>query len=82
MHEAAAGLSRLAEEVGTSPATLAVAWVAAHPTGPMPIISARNVKQLQPSLDAIDFAMTPEIYERVSALSIAPPPATDRLEEA
>jgi aryl-alcohol dehydrogenase-like predicted oxidoreductase len=82
MHEAAAGLSRLAEEVGTSPATLAVAWVAAHPTGPMPIISARDTVQLQPSLDALDFAMTPEIYDRISALSITPPPATDRLEEA
>lgn len=82
MRETAAGLARLAEEVGTSPATLAVAWVAAHPTGPIPIISARNVAQLKPSLDAIEFPMTPELRDRISALSITPPPATDRLEEA
>jgi len=82
MRETAAGLARLAEEIGTSPATLAVAWVAAHPAGPMPIISARNVAQLRPSLDAIDFPMTAELHDRISALSVTPPPATDRLEEA
>jgi aryl-alcohol dehydrogenase-like predicted oxidoreductase len=82
MREAARGLSELAAELGTHPATLAVAWVAAHPTGPSPIISARSAAQLAPSLAALDFEMSPELYARLSALMPAPPPATDRLEEA
>ncbi|MHA6264849.1 aldo/keto reductase [Arenibacterium sp. CAU 1754] len=81
MHAAASDLARLAADLGTDPATLAVAWVAAHPTAPMPIISARNARQLAPSLAALGFDMAPDLYDRVSALSPAPPPATDRTEE-
>lgn len=81
MHEAAAGLSEIAAELGTDPATLAVAWVATHPAGPMPILSARSVAQLRPSLAALDFPMDAALRARLSALSPAPPPATDRLEE-
>ena len=82
MHAAAAALSGLATELGTHPATLAVAWVAAHPAHPSPIISAASVGQLAPSLDAQTFPMPAELYARLSALSPSPPPATDRLEEA
>jgi aryl-alcohol dehydrogenase-like predicted oxidoreductase len=81
MHAAATGLRDIAAERGLHPATLAVAWVAMHPTAPSPIISARSVAQLQPSLDALTFDMTPELYARITALSATPPPATDRLEE-
>ncbi|SFA87631.1 Predicted oxidoreductase [Poseidonocella pacifica] len=82
MHRAASDLVKLALEVGTHPATLAVAWVAAHQTTPMPIISARTAGQLKPSLDALSFEMSPELYRRVSDIAPAPAPATDRLEEA
>lgn len=82
MHQTAAALSTLAAELGTEPATLAVAWVMAHATRPAPIISARSVAQLQPSLSAADFTITPELYGRITALSPTPAPATDRLEEA
>lgn len=81
MHEAAAGLTDMAHEIGLSPATLAVAWAAAHPARPSPIISARSVEQLGPSLAAESFNMTPELYAQITALSVSPPPATDRLEE-
>ena len=82
MSEAAAGLVAAAREIGVSPATLAVAWVARHPGVFGPIISARSVEQLRPSLDAMNFAMEDALYARLSALSPAPPPPTDRLEEA
>ena len=81
MHQAAADLTALAAEIGTHPATLAVAWVAAHPARPSPIISAHAVGQLAPSLAAANFDMTAALYARLSALSPTPPPATDRLEE-
>lgn len=70
-----------AKEKGIKPATLAVAWVMAHPAITAPIIGARNLAQLQDSLAALDVTMTPEWRAEISALSIEPPPATDRLEE-
>jgi aryl-alcohol dehydrogenase-like predicted oxidoreductase len=82
MHETARDLTVLASELGTDPATLAVAWVKTHPTAPHPIISARSATQLAPSLAAQSFEMTSDLYDQISALSITPPPATDRLDEA
>lgn len=81
MHETAQELSAIAADLGTSPATLAVAWVAAHPAQPSPIVSARSTAQLMPSLAAESFDMTPELYKKITALSMTPTPATDRLEE-
>jgi aryl-alcohol dehydrogenase-like predicted oxidoreductase len=46
-----------------------------------PIIGARNVEQLQPSLAAAELDMTDALYAEVTALSRTPPPATDRFEE-
>jgi len=82
MHDCAADLAGMATNLGTDPATLAVAWAARHPAGAMPIISARSVEQLGPSLAAADYALDDALYAQISALSITPPPATDRLEEA
>lgn len=82
MHEAAAGLAALAAEAGTHPATLAVAWVARHAGIWGPIVSGRAASQLAPSLAAIDYPMDDTLYDRISALAPAPPPANDRLEEA
>ena len=80
MADTAAALAELATGTGTTAATLAVAWVAAHPAAPVPIVSARSAEQLAPSLAALDFPMPPDLYARIAALSPAPPPATDRTE--
>lgn len=69
-----------ARERGVDPATLAVAWAMAHPAVTAPIIGARNVTQLEASLQASDFALSPEWREEISALSYQPAPATDRSE--
>ncbi|MEM6372941.1 MAG: aldo/keto reductase [Pseudomonadota bacterium] len=82
MRDAARGLSALADELQTDAATLAVAWAMAHPARPRPIISARSAEQLAPSLAALAFEMTADLYARITALSVTPPPATDRIEEA
>ncbi len=82
MRDAARGLGEIAAEIGVHPASLAVAWVAAHPARPSPIVSARSVAQLAPSLAATGVEMGPALYRRLAALTPAPPPATDRLEEA
>jgi aryl-alcohol dehydrogenase-like predicted oxidoreductase len=80
-YETAERFAAHAQERGLHPATLAVAWVMAHPGVTAPIIGARNVEQLESSLAAVDVEMTPERRAEISALSIEPPPATDRLEE-
>jgi len=77
----AAEFKALADEVGVHPVTLAVAWVARHPVVTSPLIGARDVKQLEPALAAADFSMDDSLYERITALSNTPPPATDRNEE-
>ena len=82
MHQAATGLAALASEMGTHPATLAVAWVMSCPITPViPLISARDAAQLASSLAALSLPMTADLRARLSALYPAPPPATDRLEE-
>ena len=69
-----------AAEHGLPPATLAVAWVMSNPAITAPIIGARNVEQLEPSLAALDVDMTPQWRNEISALSVTPAPATDRAE--
>lgn len=81
MAKTATGLAQLGQDIGVDPATLAVAWVAASPFAPSPIISARNAAQLAPSLAAINYSLSDDLYARITALSLTPPPATDRLEE-
>lgn len=81
MPRTAEALMQIGTELGVDPATLAVAWVAAGPLSAQPIISARSAEQLRPSLAAMTFEMSPELYARLTALSPTPPPATDRIEE-
>ncbi|TFH10587.1 MAG: aldo/keto reductase [Candidatus Atribacteria bacterium] len=80
-YETAERFEVLAREQGVSPATLAVAWVGAHPAITAPIIGARNLEQLEDSLAAADFDMPLKLYAEIAALSPMPPPATDRTEE-
>lgn len=82
MHETAKELYKLGAETGVHSATLAVSWVARNPGVTHPIISARSVEQLKPSLDAISLTLSDELYDRITSLSRQPAPATDRLEEA
>ena len=81
-YQTAAAFTAHAHERGLHPATLAVAWVMAHPAITAPIIGARNLAQLEASLAALDVTLTADWYAEISALSTAPPPAHDRLEEA
>lgn len=79
--ETAGKFTELANAKGVHPVSLAVAWAAAHPAVTCPIIGARSLEQLQPSLDSTAIDMTPELHAEIAALGRTPPPATDRLEE-
>lgn len=69
-----------ARSKGIHPATLAVAWAGSHPAVTAPIIGARNMEQLEPSLAALELSLDEEMRGEIAALSPAPPPATDRSE--
>ncbi len=81
VYDVAERFTAFAKARGVHPVSLAVAWAAAHPDVTCPIIGARSLEQLQPSLDSVDIDMTDELRAEISALSRTPPPATDRLEE-
>ncbi|MGB0506547.1 MAG: aldo/keto reductase [Pikeienuella sp.] len=80
-HDAAARFTALAADKGIHPMTLAVAWSAAHPAITTPIIGARSMEQLPAQLAAADLDMTAELRAEITALSLTPPPATDRLDD-
>ena len=81
MYEAANNLQKIAQDLNHDPIALAVAWVSYNDAITAPIISARNLKQLNPSLDAANITFDKRMYDLISELSPTPPPATDRLEE-
>lgn len=80
-HQTTERFCAYAAQMGLSPVTLAVAWVKAHPAITAPIIGARNLEQLEPSLAAGDYEMPAEQWQEISNLTPPVPVATDRDEE-
>ncbi len=80
-YEVADRLAAYAQGRGYHPATLAVAWVMTNSALTAPIVGARNLEQLEPSLQAAEINMTPEWRAELTALAPEPPSATDRSEE-
>ena len=81
VYETAGKFTRFAHDMDVHPVSLAVAWAAAHPAITCPIIGARNLEQLEPSLNSVEIDMPPALRAEISALSRTPALATDRLEE-
>lgn len=79
--DVASDFSEYANSKNIHHVSLAVAWAGANPAVTCPIIGARSLEQLQPSLESVDIDMTEEMYSEIASLSRTPPPATDRLEE-
>ena len=80
-YEIAEKFCALAAELGHAPATLAVAWVASHPSVTSVLVGGRDVEQLAPTLAANSLVLDEATRAKISALSPEPPPATDRNEE-
>lgn len=81
IYETAEKFTALADGQNIHPVSLAVKWVASNSAVTCPIVGARNLEQLRPSLESANINMSKELYERIAALSPTPAPATDRLEE-
>lgn len=82
-YELAERFSAFAAARGLPPVALAIAWVASHPAVTAPLIGARNLAQLEGSLEALALMerFDEGLRAEISALSEEPPPATDRNEE-
>ena len=62
------------KQKGLHPVSTAVAWVGAHPAITAPIIGARNLEQLQDSLNSVRIEMTSALRSEITNLSRTPPP--------
>lgn len=71
--EAIAAYCALAGELGVSPATLALAFVASRSFVASTIIGATTLAQLEEDLAAFDFAITPEIAAKIDAIHLRYP---------
>jgi len=59
----------LAGEAGLEPATLAVAWVLAHPAVTSPLVGASRPEQLKASVAALDVKLDPGLKAKLDELS-------------
>jgi aryl-alcohol dehydrogenase-like predicted oxidoreductase len=64
-------LDEIAAETGTSPAQVALAWLAAQPAIAAPIASARTPEQVDELIGAMTLELSAEQAERLSAASAA-----------
>ena len=62
-------LTRIAEDAGVSPVTLAVAWVLANPAITAPIVGASGAEQLDASLAAAEYKVDPDLKSRLDDLT-------------
>ncbi len=66
---------------GYNPAALAIKWANSHNDITSCIVGARDIKQLQSNLQALNINMTKELRDTITSFSFEPFPAHDRLEE-
>ena len=62
-------LAKVANELGRSPAQVALNWVANRPAVSSVIIGATKIQQLQDNLTALDFAIPAELKKRLDEIS-------------
>jgi aryl-alcohol dehydrogenase-like predicted oxidoreductase len=62
-------LVKLAADNGIAPATLAVAWVLAHPAVTAPLVGASKPEQLRASIAAVDLTLDPTLKAHLDELT-------------
>ncbi len=62
---------QLAADHGIDPATLAIAWVLAHPAVTAPLVGASKPEQLKASLAAVDLQLDPKLKAQLDELTHA-----------
>ncbi len=82
IRDAVSNFNALARNFGLSPASLAIAWAASHPSVTAPLIGTRTPEQLAEGLAALDIREREELWASLTGLLPALAPATDRSEES
>ena len=72
----AQGLQKVADRLGAAPATVALAWLLHRPAPVIPIVGARNLKQMDQNLACVDLELDADTLAELDALS--PPAPTSR----
>ncbi len=67
--EIAQEVRAVAEEVGSTPSQIALAWTLANPTVVSPVMGARTLAQAQENLGALDVVLSPEQLDRLNRVS-------------
>lgn len=67
-----AELIAVADEMGTTPARLAIAWLRAKSDRTIPIIGARSVRHIRDNLAAADLVVPDDVMARLDAVSAIP----------
>lgn len=77
LNERAVAIARevqtVADELGTHPGAVAVAWVLSRTGAPVPVLGARTAAQLEQTLQAATLALPPEALTRLSKVSASDP---------
>ena len=63
---------RIAEEVGRTPSQIAIHWATRRAPNVIPIVGARRLSQLEDNLGALDFELTPEQMDALTAIRPLP----------
>ena len=63
------GVSKIAHEIGHTPAQVALAWLRAQPGTIIPIIGSRRLEQFQENLGCVDVQLTDNHVRQLSLLS-------------
>ena len=66
--DALEALEAQAAERGTTPDTLAFAWLLAHPNVTAVVVGPRRPEHLRPALDALELDLSPPEREQLTAL--------------
>lgn len=66
--EKARGITQLANEMGTTPAALAIAWVLHNPVVASAITGATKTAQVLENLKALDVTITDEVNQRIESI--------------
>ena len=69
-------VTRIAKEVGATPAQVALSWIADRPGVISPIFGARNMRQLTENLGAADLHLDADATAALDAVSAPTPAAT------
>lgn len=62
-------VQKIAQEIGQSPAQVALNWLLQKNSNIVPIIGARTIKQLEDNLSCLDFVLSPEYIDYLDGVS-------------